>query len=853
MRQCVSSVLMAIVVLVSAAATYAQPAQPTSVEDWNQLIEQTNFDNPQDPMQMLTAMTVRAYEAAMPNLPASLKRKIAGDRELTNAEVNVIADAMSRSLSQMMAAEMGGEAGEVEPANIGAGSEDEKSLKAFVKAMNQRGGGAGNGAAAMPLSAEPAVPPNAVQDWKDFIHYARIARLELAASHGRQFLRAGLEPAVMLEIVEESVYADGYEKDLQRMMNMTGPGVADSGIVDVAKAVGEAIEASKIAVIRNPSRIREEIRKLDDSQRARMNATRRLTEAGEYAAPQMIEILIGESAEAKRLRPYVIEAAVAVGRPLVVPFSEIIDVLPSMAQQDVSRILGRIGYPASLPYLKKLLETGELDEATADVVASAFNQIASARNVSLDAPASELFLGLGEDYYAGQPSLIMAPDASHNLRWLVDMRGRLTYQRIPTLVFGDVMAMQASRRALQLNADMPRSLSLWLAANFRRENNLGDATDPSYREQMRSPAFYAMSAGPAHIKRVLARAVSNGNAELALDAVRALSATAGTESLTTEAGAVLGALNYPDARVRFETAFAVARANPSASFQGAGRVIPVLAEAVRQTGKQVALVIAEDQQKRNELTAIVRGEGYDVLAGSTLEEVEGALTGMPTADLVVLHDDVAYMNAYTVARQRSYKLAAAPVVAIAMPGERVAATRLFADDETVVVIDNAATENQVTEAMRQAAASMTGGALTADENQAYAVEALNLLGDLALKRSPVFDVALAEASLIAALDDDRDPVMLGAAGVLALIDSEQAQQAVARAALNDRMSRRLRVELFGDLADSAKRFGNQLTDRQITEMNRLIAESNGELADAAAQAYGALDLPTARSVDQIIQ
>jgi len=854
MRQIVSTAVVASVLLVSATVTLAQPAQPTTVAGWNQLIEQTDFDDPQDPMQMLTAMTVRAYEAALPQLPASLKRKIAGDRELSNAEVNQVADAMSSALSKMMAAEMGGEVGEVEPADIQAGSEDERSLKAFVKAMNARsGGGEVAQPQADPMAIEPAIPPDAEQDWKDFIHYARIARLDLAASHGRQFLRAGLEPATTLEIVENSVYADAYEKDLQRMRNMTGVGVAESGIVDVAKAVDEAIEEAKVAVIRNPSRIRAELRKLDDSQRARMNATRRLVEAGEYAAPQIVEILTAESAEARQLRPYVIEAAVKVGRPLVVPLAEVIDVLPSAAKRDVARILGRIGYPAAMPYLKRAIEAGQMQAETADVVRSAFQRIASARNVAIETPAAELYFGLGEDYYAGQPSLIMDPDASHNLRWVVDDRGTLSYQRIPTPVFGDVMAMQAARRSLALDARMSESLALWLSANFRRENNLGDATDPSYGDDMRSPAFYAMAAGPNHIKRVLTRAVTDADAPLALDAVRALAATAGTDSLTREAGAVLRALNYPDARVRFETAFAVARANPGQAFEGAGRVIPVLAEAVRQVDGRVALVIAEQTEKRNELGAIVRDAGYDVLAGPTLESVEGALTGVPTADLVVVHDDAAYMNAYTVAREGSYKLAAAPVVAIAMPGELVAVTRMFADDETVVVIDHASNAAQIAEAMDQAAAATTGGELTAEENQAYAVEALELLRDLALKRSPVFDVSLAADSLIQALADDRDPVMLGAAGVLALIDSAEAQQAVARAAMNNRTSSRLRIELLGRLADSAKRFGNQLTDRQVSQINQLIVDSDGALSDAAAEAYGALDLPTSRSVDLIVR
>ena len=847
MKSFVSVIIAAVALSVSSFAFGQVQGPPSTVAGWNQLLDQTDINNPRDPMQMLTAMTVRAYQAAYPSLPDALKQKVRAGRDLTNAEVNLIADTMAKKLADLMAAQMGGEAMEPEKANIPAGSEDETSLKAFVRAMEPRMGGA----AAAPV-ARPAVPPDAEQDWKDFIHYARIANLKLAAAHGRQFLAANLDPAAMLEVVENSVYGDAYEKDLQRMMNMTGEGVEDSGIAEVATAVSRAIDEAKLKVIRNPSRIRIEIAKLDDSLRARSNATRRLVEAGEYAAPQMLEIISGVGENAEALRPYVIEAAVTVGRPLVVPFSEAIDVMPPVAQQDVARILARIGYPASLPYLKQLIELGKLDTATADVVQNAFEQIAKARHIAPDAPAADLYLGLGEDYYAYRSSLIMDPTADYNLRWMVDSRGQLIYQRIPTPVYGDVMSMQAARRALQLNNDLADALSLWLAANFRRENNLPDgATDPSYGGEMRSPAYYAMTAGPGHIKPVLARAVVDHDPELALDAIRALAATAGTESLTHEAGAVLRALNYPDARVRYETAFAVTRANPAEPFEGSGRVIPVLAEAVRQTGRRIALVIAPDQDERNALTAKVREAGYDVLAGAEMEDVEGELMNVPTADLVVIQSGLAYLNAFTVTRGNSYKLSAAPMVVLGLPGEVVQATRMFADDPAVAVIDGGAANPNVGEAIKQAAAAMAGPDLSATQDEAYAVQSLDLLRDLALKRSPVFDVSLAKDSLIAALGDEREAVMLGAAGVLAMIDAPEAQQALADTALSERAGTAIRVEVFGDLADSAKRSGNLLTERQLGQMNELIGSARGELADAAAQAYGALNLPTARSVTQI--
>ncbi|NBB84020.1 MAG: hypothetical protein GVY28_11525, partial [Alphaproteobacteria bacterium] len=423
-----------------------------------------------------------------------------------------------------------------------------------------------------PQSTPEDVRKKATESFKDFIHYGRLARLDLAAAHGRSFARASVDPQTILQIIEASPYSDSYEDDLARMKNMTSDQAQQVGIAEVAATVAEKIDQARIAVVRNPKRIREEIHKLDDGLRPRLNATRRLKVAGEYAAPYMLQVLTGITDKDKRLHPYV------VGRPLVVPLAEAMKTLSPVAQQDVGRVLGRIGYPVALPYLKALAEADRTDEQTAAVLMEAFDQIAQSRAISGELGPAALFLMLAEDYYAGRESLIMEPGADYNVMWYVNDAGRLTYRRIPTAVFGDVMAMRSARRALSYKPSMSAAMSLWVAANFRRENNL----PASYGPAMRSPHFYAVLSGPAHIKPALMRALNGGDADLALDLIGALEATAGAGSLIEHADAVVAALNYTDRRVRYDVAHAVGMADPDQAFDGAGRVIPVLAEAVRQ-------------------------------------------------------------------------------------------------------------------------------------------------------------------------------------------------------------------------------------------------------------------------------
>ena len=522
---------------------------------------------------------------------------------------------------------------------------------------------------AMLVSVAPAwaLDEQASEYWDDFIHYSRVARLDLAASNGKALLDQQLEADALLEVIEESPYAESYLRDLERMQSMTGEKL--HGIAAVAACVQEAINEAKMAVIRDPDRIAAEIERLDYGLRARKMAVARLVEAGEYAAPQLVDVVRADTERAKALRPYAIEALVQIGRPVVLPLSESMDSLPVEAQQDVARVLGRIGYPLALPYLQAVVERSGTDDRTRAVLRESIEEIASKRGLSSNTPASAFYLLLAEDYYANRESLTLEPTATHNLRWIVTDSGLLTYQRIPTEIYIDVMTMQATRRSLELNPNGSDALSLWLASNFRRENRLTEGmVDPSYGEEMRSPAYYATLAGPSHVKPVLRRAMDAGDYELALDAVRALSATAGNDVVLYDGDALIGALNAPDRRVRYATAFTLAEAQPTAPFQGAGRVVPVLAEAVRQDTKPVVMVVADDQTTINSLVSKARGVGnFDVISSRGVGMSSDELLTVTGVDVVVIEGAASFINAFNVGRGSVYKIAASPMVVLRQP------------------------------------------------------------------------------------------------------------------------------------------------------------------------------------------
>jgi hypothetical protein len=108
-----------------------------------------------------------------------------------------------------------------------------------------------------------------------------------------------------------------------------------------------------------------------------------------------------------------------------------------------------------------------------------------------------------------------------------------------------------------------------------------------------------------------------------------------------------------------------------------------------------------------------------------------------------------------------------------------------------------------------------------------------------------------QSILIGALDDDRPAVMEATGRVLAVLDTQEAQQALAERALNIE-NQSLKIALLGNLAESANAFGNKLKRSQNSRITSLVRKSQGELSVAAAEAHGALQLPTSNAVQLIV-
>lgn len=698
------------------------------------------------------------------------------------------------------------------------------------------------GGFALPLLS-PASAQDADQLWADFAHYIRIASPELAGEAA-----AGLtevDPGALLDAVEASDYNQP-NRIFERAAGM-------DAIADVAADVQAKIQAARLERSREPERIEADIQKLNQGQRAFENATERLKAAGQFAAPQMLAALIDK--EQADLHPAIARSMKQIGRPLVAPLSIALPKLGPVAQGQVARVLADIGYPQAMPALKRVVENDQTDPAARETAQEALATIASNSRVPADASAADLYLALGEGSYrtaTQSPSALDTYDIETDtgVVWVYDPKLTVTGGPglapivVPGEIVGDAAAMQSAESALSLNPDLDAALSLFITANLRRENRLPEGeNDPSYSSDRQEPSFYAMVAGPERLHDVLATALDANDADLALDAIAALSATASLDALQP----LVRGLGYPDRRVRFRSAEALAYAMPTESFENDYRVVPVLADAVRQSGTPVALVVSPSQDARNELLSALTGQGFQTLDAESVEAAAGLVANTPGVDLIVVRGERLAIAEAATSSKANYKLASTPIVALTDSNNQASLASTFEDDPRVSVV--LADEATLTAAIEQGTAGYSGSSLDEDVSTAYALSALTLLREIATADT-AYNVTDALPALIAGVEDSRAEVAVASGDVLSRIDDPTAQAALAAAAIGGTGD--TQIAHLTDLAESANAHGNLISAAMSDDILSLVKTSEGPTAVAAAQAHGALALPTRNAVDLIL-
>lgn len=678
---------------------------------------------------------------------------------------------------------------------------------------------------------------------RDFIHFVRVARFDIAADLGQQLLDSGIDGEDFVDLVENAREAERFEESVATAMRVPV-------LQPVAAGLDRLFREGKLARVRNPEEIARNIELLTGGLRGRQIGREGLIAAGEYALPQLLDAYLQN--RDTNLRAQVQRVLVDLGRQSIAPLVAALPNVDAARQEALVDVLGLIPYRTSLPFVVDLHQS-----TSVDAVRQASTRAIGRLGGDPGANVAGLYAMLANSYYAEPGELTSFPGEDFQLTWNFDPGLGLVMTPVRTEVFHEAMAMRTAETALTIDPADRETLALWIASNFSRELDTPDGYEnPAYPSDRRGATYFGVASGSEIGQLVLRRALDTRDTPLARLAIGTIEQTAGPRSLWGEAidarYPLLEALTYSNRRVQYEAALALGKSRPDQTFRGAERVIPLLAGAVRDAAARTAVVLTgSDRESYEADRRVLEAMGFRVLPPSEtgLSGLEAAISEVPAVDLIVtrLGLDQTLLEIET-ARDAS-ALSVTPVLAIMGPDDEEALRRQYRRDQTVAV-RRALNPDQFTATAEELLRVASGGVITEDEAADYASRALRVLRDLAVSNNQVLDVSEAGTILIAVLRDAEGLTMIDVAEVLAHVDTPAAQTAVFEKALQAEGFEQ--VEMLAILADSGKRFGNHLDSRLMGRLIELAQSRDESLATQAVAVMGAMEMQNEQLVPLIL-
>lgn len=426
--------------------------------------------------------------------------------------------------------------------------------------------------------AAPAFAETLEGNYNDMLHYLKIGRFDLAKGYAQAVLDSNSAPVDLFALAEGN--PQGYALIIKAKESST-----DKELAGLCGKVVDVIEQGRFIRRADPKVIVDEIARLSGTARGRLNAIKRLQNAGEYAIMYMLDALGDDARKAEW--PDISSAMGQMSKEAIRPLVAALQTSNVGVKSEIIRALGKIGYPQSLPYLKYIAEKDSSAELR-DLAQASIKKIEPA---ALKVPAAQLCYQLGEDYYYHAESLAPAADANFANMWFWDANNaRLGSERVDKRYFNELMSMRCCEWSLRADDKFGQAIGLWLAAFFKAESY--DVEMPAYFGTGHADAMtYATTAGPEYLHHALARAMKDKDAKVALGAIEALFATAGESSLFYRVGTsqpLAEALSFNSKAVKFSAAIAIAAAGPKQAFPESKLVVANLAEALAQNSEQAA-------------------------------------------------------------------------------------------------------------------------------------------------------------------------------------------------------------------------------------------------------------------------
>jgi hypothetical protein len=601
----------------------------------------------------------------------------------------------------------------------------------------------------------------------------------------------------------------------------------------------------------NPDFIKHEIERLSVNERARARAMVNLRQSGELAVPFMLDYL--KDPAKSQFHAEIRVAMRGLGKyglsPMVAAtFSTDADTLIP-----VVTALGELGYDSAVPYLARVEADPALPASAHDAASKALARLNQTAPVSV----SDAFYALAEKQFYGNSSIASDTRNPMAFVWYWDATKGLYKVDVPHAIFNDIMTMRQTESSLKASQQESNALSLWLSANYKRQTSLKEGEKDATRPENYPDAnYWGVTAGAQYLNDALSRALRDRDSADALAEIASLQQIVGESNMMAGASGapLIEAMAYPDRLVRFEAAFAIAGALPQKSFTGQERVVPLLAEALAQTGQMSVVVAAPSQDTVNALVdGLKKDAGMAAVGATSAEAAIAAANALTAVDAIIISEDMAgaEVDKLIALAITNPKLQGAVKLIMVKTNASPYVERAINDPmlSTTQAADPAGLKAALPEAMKKAG-TLT---LNPDLGTKYAMRSAELLKRLAISRGQVLDITAAKTALLAALDDARPELVKLAGQTLALVNDKDAQAALLVKASDEKTADDAKISLYNSLATNAKFFGNLLDEPGVKTLSTTVESAqNLEVRSAAAEARGALNLPADQAKSLVI-
>lgn len=491
-----------------------------------------------------------------------------------------------------------------------------------------------------------------------------------------------------IDLVKRGKYQDAYvafEKALQLspssdlvrfMIQETGDLILKDMMTnpDLKQTALRILELGKGAFqryIRSPEQIQAIVAQLDGSFDKKWEAINMLAAIGQRAAPFLIDQLADKS-DVKRASTMM--ALEKIGNEAVLPVIEALQSKTLLVRQNAAIVLGVIRDDRALPELKRVYENEKESPEVKRLVADALKKITKKEPNELK-PASEYYYELAEKYYYNHPTVMINFYGEYVFwRWNNET-DTLAPKEVPDFAFNELLAEESCYDGLRLDNNSDSLWSLLICVLLAKYNEADGALQAAMKlsktggvsEELLKKLQADLSkfqenfttgsiGGKAHLYRALKRSLGDGNDEVAVSCIKALASSAEAKDLPTTQKAdasapgtpLIESLAHSDKRVRYASAEALIKINPPESFPNMEKVVPVINEALGESGVRIVLLIEPDPEVRSALKNELAKSNCFVTEALTAEEGIRMAKRFPTEDLIILNNKLANEVVFTV-------------------------------------------------------------------------------------------------------------------------------------------------------------------------------------------------------------